>query len=80
MNESSIYANLSGYSYLFKNGKRALRCLNGACEELAVYDIYQFDDYSKYSIFNTESKKSRNDIEFSKYCKKTFDMGKHLVS
>ena len=49
----------------------------GEAESLFVFDIYQFDDYSKYesSRFNVEEKAKRRREEFSKDCQRAFDMG-----
>ena len=76
-----LYSDFNGYSYLFKNAKRALRRLKGVYEELIVYDTHQFDDYSKYqsSIFSEESKNKRLNTEFPKDLKKAYELGKHLA-
>ena len=81
MNGPKVYSDFSGYSYLFKNAKRALRRLNGVYEELIVYDTHQFDDYSKYqsSIFSEESKNNRLNTEFPKDLKKAYELGKRLM-
>lgn len=53
----------------------------GYCESLAVYDTYQFPDYSKYVVtrFDENEKARVRDEQFPLDCQKAYDLGTRLI-
>ena len=72
----------AGYQVRFDTNDRLLSRILGNCESLAAYDMYQFDDYSKYvsSAFSEEHKAKVRSVQFPVDCEKAFEMGKRLAA
>lgn len=70
-----------GYRMILGKCAETMRANFGKCEELYVFDTYQFNDYSRYAntMFDEEVKRRHRDEQFPKDLNKTYELGKRLV-
>lgn len=70
-----------GYRMILGKCAETMRANFGKCEELYVFDTYQFNDYSRYAntMFDEEVKRRHRDEQFPKDLNKAYELGKRLV-
>lgn len=81
MNVTAEQMKESGYEEGLRFAESSLERAFGYFESLAVYDTYQFDDYSKYvvTVFDMEKKARVREEQFPGDCQKAFEMGRRFA-
>lgn len=81
MNANEEHDKIYNLHTLMSNNKMPLEMIYGNCEDLWVYDTYQYSDYSKYDcdLFDADLKLKRKQEQFPIDLQNAFELGKRIA-